>query len=275
MRRKWDFAALLPLILLTLSQPVFGADTPDLRSRLEKRVYASAKGESLPYRLFLPANYDAKQKYPLILFLHGAGERGSDNERQLVHAQVLRFVSDEVQAKHPCFLVAPQCPASKDKQDNRWVGVYWGLEKPHQTPVEPSKPMLLTLELLDALAKQYSIDPDRRYVTGLSMGGYGTFDICMRRPNDFAAGVPVCGGADDSKAKEIAHVAFWVFHGDADGAVPVGRSRSIVAALKAAGGNPKYTEYPGVGHNSWEKAYNEPELVEWLFSQRRHPAGSR
>ena len=261
-------AVLSPLVLLTSLTLLARADGPDLRNRLEKRVYTSADGESLPYRLFVPAKYDPRQKYPLILFLHGAGERGSDNQAQLVHAQVLRFISDEVQAKHPSFLVAPQCPAGKKGQESRWVEVYWGLEEPHDTPAL-SKPLRQTIELLDALAKQYRIDPDRRYVTGLSMGGYGTFDLCIRRPNDIAAAVPICGGADDSKAKQIAHIAFWVFHGGADSVVPVGRSRSIVAALKAAGANPRYTEYPGVGHNAWSKAYLEPDLVEWLFAQKR------
>lgn len=262
------------LALVAISVPGW-AEGPDLRGRLQKRVFTNVQGDSLPYRLFVPAKYERTQKYPLILFLHGAGERGSDNEAQLKHAQVLRFISDEVQARHPCFLVAPQCPVSGDRQQSRWAEVYWGLEPPSQTPGQPTKPMRLTMELLDALANEYSIDPERRYVTGLSMGGYGAFDLCVRRPNDFAAAVPICGGADDSKAGRIAHVAFWVFHGDADRAVPVSRSRSIVAALKAAGGDPKYTEYPGVGHNSWEKAYNEPELVEWLFRQRRRPAATR
>lgn len=261
-------AVCLPLILWASLALLAQAAEPDLRSRLEKRVYTGVNGETLPYRLFVPAKYDPQKKYPLIVFLHGAGERGSDNEAQLVHAQVLRFIRDDVQAKHPCFLVAPQCPAPKKGQQSRWVEVDWGLKKPHETPAI-SKGMQLTVELLDALTKQYSIDPDRRYVTGLSMGGYGSFDLCIRRPNDIAAAVPICGGADDSKAKQIAHIAFWIFHGGADSVVPTGRSRSIVEALKAAGANPRYTEYPGVGHNAWAKAYQEPDLVEWLFAQKR------
>lgn len=268
MRSPRAFAVCLSLVFwASLTLPVQGAE-PDLRSRLGKQVYTGANGETLPYRLFVPANYDPQKKYPLIVFLHGAGERGSDNEAQLVHAQVLRFVRDDVQAKHPCFLVAPQCPAPKKGQQSRWVEVDWGLKTPHETPAI-SKGMQLTVELLDALTKQYSIDPDRRYVTGLSMGGYGSFDLCIRRPHDIAAAMPICGGADDSKAKQIAHIAFWIFHGGADTVVPVGRSRSIVEALKAAGANPRYTEYPGVGHGCWAKAYQEPDMVEWLFAQKR------
>jgi predicted peptidase len=125
------------------------------------------------------------------------------------------------------------------------------------------------MELLDALEKEFSIDADRRYVTGLSMGGYGTFDLLVRRPRDFAAAIPICGGADNSRAKDIAHVPMWIFHGSEDGAVPVARSRLIVEALKGAGGKPRYTEYQGAGHLIWSRAYAEPELVEWLFHCRR------
>lgn len=257
------FAQLVPL------SNTSAAGEADLRSRLQKRVYRNAQGESIPYRLFVPRNYDPQQKYPLILFLHGRGERGSDNQLQLKHAEVLRFISDQQQAKTPCFLVAPQCP-----EDSNWVRVYWGLKRLGQPPDQdasdsPSPPMQLTMQLLDELENQFSIDPDRRYVTGLSMGGYGTYDLCIRRPNDFAAAVPICGAADPSRAKGIAHIAFWVFHGSGDPVVPVELSRSMVKALKDAGGSPKYTEYDGVGHNAWSKAYNEPELADWLFSQHR------
>jgi len=246
------------------------AAEPDLRSRLEKRVFRNAEGETLSYRLFVPKDYDAKKKYPLILFLHGAGERGDDNERQLVHAQVLRFVSDEAAKKQPCFLVAPQCP-----KDGWWADLPGrrakkpeGAKKP-EAAKKSSSPMKLTLALLDSLDKEYSIDPDRRYVTGLSMGGFGSFGLCLARPDYFAAAVPICGGTDASKAKEMAKVAFWVFHGGADPVVKPELSRDAVKALKEAGATVKYTEYPGVGHDSWSKAYNEPELVDWLFAQKR------
>ena len=233
------------------------AAEPDLRSKMEKRSL-------LPYRIFVPKDYDAKKKYPLILFLHGAGERGNDNERQLVHAQVLRFISDEAQAKHPCILVAPQCPTNG-----------WWADIPGRTRKLPAgvrstgSTMNLLLALLDGIEKQYSIDPDRRYVTGLSMGGFGSFALCLARPDYFAAAVPICGGTDPSRAKEMSKVAFWVFHGGADPVVNPAQSRDAVKALKEAGATVKYTEYPGVGHDSWVKAYQEPELAEWLFAQKR------
>lgn len=233
------------------------AAEPDLRGKLQKRAL-------LPYRIFVPKDYDAKQKYPLILFLHGAGERGDDNEAQLKHDQVLRFIRDEVQAKHPCILVAPQCPTSA------WWAEIRGVGKKAPPGFRNMRNMVNPLlALVDDIEKQYSIDPGRRYVTGLSMGGFGSFALCLARPDYFAAAVPICGGTDPSRAKEMSKVAFWVFHGGADTTVNPDQSRNAVKALKEAGASVKYTEYPGVGHNSWSKAYEEPELVEWLFSQSR------
>ena len=250
--------------LMSAGDAAFSADLAALRDRMERRVYQSADGQKLPYRLAIPKDYDPAKQYPLIVFLHGAGERGNDNEAQLAHPDVLNLISDEVAAKHPCFLVAPQCP-----NDRRWAEVDWSQTTPHQTPAEPSLPMRLTLELLDSLQKEFSIDPSRRYATGLSMGGYGTFDLLVRRPTQFAAAVPLCGGADDSKAREIGGAALWIFHGNQDGAVPVARSRSIVAALKKADIPVKYTEYDGAGHDIWKRVYREAELPEWLFSKSR------
>ena len=244
----------------------------DHRNAMEKRVHKNDQGETLPYRLFVPKGYDKTQPHALVLFLHGAGERGSDNEAQLKHAQFLRFAEEDAQRKQPTIIVAPQCPSGRmpdGEDDYKWVQVSWSAKDPIPTPKEPSYGMRLTFEILDALEKEFNIDPDRRYVTGLSMGGYGTFDALVRRPKYWAAGVPICGGMDNSKAKEIAHIPVWVFHGDEDRAVPVERSRTAVEALKEAGGDPKYTEFEGVGHFAWGPAYEEPELVDWLFSQKR------
>ena len=139
----------------------------------------------------------------------------------------------------------------------------------HKQAARPSEPGRLVLELVAAMPKEYSIDPQRIYLTGLSMGGYGTWDLLARKPDLFAAGVPVCGGGDESTAGKIAKIPIRVFHGDLDSAVPVSRSRTMVEALKKAGGHPKYTEYPGVGHNSWDKAYADPKLMNWLFKQKK------
>src|SRR5207244_7702516 len=120
-----------------------------------------------------------------------------------------------------------------------------------------------------ALQKEFSIDPKRLYITGLSMGGYGTWDLISRHPELFAAAAPICGGGDEDQAEKIAKLPIWIFHGAKDQAVPVERSRNMVTALKKAGGEPKYTEYPDVGHDSWVRAYKDPELFAWLFAQKK------
>jgi predicted peptidase len=230
------------------------------QDRMEAREFKDAQGQALKYRLWVPKKYDAKNKYPLILFLHGAGERGDDNKAQIKHAQVLNLVT----GKQPAFLVAPQCP-----RNVQWVATPWGSKKPHKTPKKPTVQMKLSLELLSSLEKEFSIDDKRRYVTGLSMGGFGTYDAVVRRPDYFAAAVPICGGADNSQAKLFVKTPVWVFHGDKDTVVHTVRSRSLVEAVKKAGGKPRYSEYKGIGHFAWGRAYEEPDLPAWLFSQKR------
>lgn len=221
-----------------------------------------ANGKKLPYRMMKPETVENGKKYPLVIFLHGAGERGTDNQVQLVHG-VKEFAKASSRKDFPCYLIAPQCPTGK-----KWVEVDWSA-KTHKTPGEPSESMSLLIQLLDKLQKSEAIDPARIYVTGLSMGGYGTWDLLCRHPEKFAAGVPVCGGGDEAQAKKIANLPIWVFHGAKDTAVIPERSRNMVKALEASGGKPKYTEYPDVAHNSWDKAYSDPEMMKWLFSQKR------
>ena len=163
----------------------------------------------------------------------------------------------------PCFLIAPQCPDGK-----KWCEVDWSAAH-HETPEKPSEALRLTMEVIAALQKEFPIDGKRLYLTGLSMGGYGTWDALARYPDTFAAGVPICGGGDEGTATKIAKLPIWVFHGDKDNAVKVERSRNMVAALKKAGGEPKYTEYSGEGHASWVPAYRDEELYKWLFAQKR------
>jgi len=236
------------------------APSSDWKPLYQSRQYQDARGKTLRYRMMLPPGYNPRKKYPLVLLLHGAGERGDDNAAQLFHgAEQFAAVRDQ----HPAFVVVPQCPASQ-----QWVAVSWGAAA-HSQPSEPSEPMRLTLELLQSLRKEFSIDARRLYITGLSMGGYGAWDAIARHPDLFAAAVPICGGGDEAAAPAIAKLPIWAFHGLADDAVPVERSRSMIAAIKKAGGAPKYTEYPGVGHNSWTPAYQDGEMMKWLFSQKR------
>jgi predicted peptidase len=227
---------------------------------LEAHTYQDAMGGRLPYRLLRPIAVEKGRTYPLVLFLHGAGERGSDNESQLVHG-VPQFV--ERRKQYPCFLIAPQCPDGK-----KWVEVDWSAES-HVQPKDPGEVGRLTLGLIDQAMKDLPVDAKRVYVTGLSMGGYGTWDLVARRPALFAAAAPVCGGADEATAARIKHVPVWAFHGALDTAVRPIRSRRMVAALQKVGGKPKYTEYPDVGHHSWDPAYRDPKFHEWLFAQKK------
>ena len=226
---------------------VSAADAQDWKAMLEKKTFTDKDGKTLQYRLLKPDNYDPQTKYPLVLFLHGAGERGKDNERQLIHG-VRDFAKKENRKKHPCILIAPQCPA----------GAGWG-----------GGQAKLVLDLIPVLEKELSIDPKRIYITGLSMGGYGTWDIITRNPDLFGAAVPVCGGGDPAQAEKIAKIPIWAFHGGKDPVVKPERSREMVEALKKAGGEPKYTEYPDVGHNSWVKAYQDADMMAWLFAQKK------
>jgi predicted peptidase len=159
-------------------------------------------------------------------------------------------------------LVAPLCPKGKKSSD-----VDWGTPS-YTLPKDPSGPGRLVLELIPALQKEYSIDAKRIYLTGLSVGGYGTWDLLARKPELFAAAAPICGG-DEKTAETIAKIPIWVFHGAKDAAVKVERWRNMVEALKKAGGSPKYTEYPNEGHASWAPAYKDPEMMKWLFAQKR------
>jgi predicted peptidase len=234
----------------------------DHRDRYEGRVFTGADGSELPYRLLVPKAGEKGKKYPLVIFLHGAGERGTDNKVQLVHA-MNEFASDVVMEKYPAIVIAPQCGDGE-----QWVNVPWTDDR-HTMPEKPSKYLDLTLQLIDSHIKNLNVDTSRIYITGLSMGGFGTWDAVQRRPDFFAAAVPVCGGGDMNEAKKIAHVPIWAFHGDEDGVVKPGRSRDMVAALEAAGGKPRYTEFITTGHDSWVQTYRNPEMYEWLFSQKK------
>jgi predicted peptidase len=219
-------------------------------------------GRTLRYRLLTPTPANADTKLPLVLFLHGAGERGDDNAAQLKHG-VVEF--HRRQATHPCLVLAPQCPAG-----SKWVDVDWNEKGGAGTfPAEPSVPLRLALEVVDGLIAAGRVDPDRVFVTGLSMGGYGTWYAAGMPGSRFAAAAPICGGGDPAWANRYVGLPVWAFHGDDDRAVPVGRSREMVEAIRAVGGKLKYTEYPGVGHDSWTRTYADDAFHDWLFAQRR------
>lgn len=225
--------------------------------------YINSNGDTLKYRQLFP-DADTMRRYPLVIFLHGAGERGNDNEAQLKWG-VLNFASDQNMKLHPAFVIAPQCPAN----------IGWSNFANRNRPADmsmqntASKPMELLMELIHQFIKKYPVDSNRIYITGLSMGGYGTFDALERYPKLFAAAVPVCGGGDLSKASSIAHIPIWIFHGAEDPAVNVAFSFEMYKTLTLAGAHPGLTIYPETGHFSWIAAYSDPMMMEWLFRQHK------
>jgi predicted peptidase len=204
----------------------------------EGKITITAK---LDYLLSLPTDYGKSRKsWPLVLFLHGAGESGSDLAKVKVHGPP-KLV--EANGPFPFILVSPQSP-----------GRGWN-------------PDVLNA-LLDSIIKQYRVDKDRVYLTGLSMGGYGTWSLAAAHPEKFAAIAPLCGGGNPADAAKLVKIPTWVFHGAKDNTVPLKRSEEMVEALKAAGGNPKFTVYPEAGHDCWTTTYANPEFYQWLLAQR-------
>jgi predicted peptidase len=233
-------------------------------NHFEKRLFVGKRASKLPFRLLRPKNVARDEHYPLVVFLHGAGERGSDNNAQLKWC-AKDFAKPEVRSKHPCFVVVPQCP-----KGGKWVDTPWDQSRSFPMPAEPSPSMQSLIGLVDRLERELPIDSNRIYLGGLSMGGYGVWDLLARQPKRFAAAFPICGGGDPAMAKSFAHTPLWVFHGADDEIVPFARSQDMVDALNAAGTkNLRFSNYPGVGHHSWLNAFAEPELFGWLFSQRR------
>lgn len=250
------------IFLLFISYALFVASYSQAE-RFSFEKYKNANGDTLNYRMLFP-DYDTIRKFPLIIFLHGSGERGNDNIAQLKWG-VQQFASEIKMISHPAFVVAPQCP-----ENSSWSNISFipGSRKITLQPT-PAKPMALLRELVADLVKRFGIDTNRIYITGLSMGGFGTFDAMERYPKLFAAAVPVCGGGDTSRAASIAHIPTWIFHGAEDAAVDPALSLDMLQAMTKAGAHPGFTQYPEVGHFSWLGAYSDDLMMDWLFRQRR------
>lgn len=237
----------------------------------EKMTF-TREGKTLQYRILYPKNYDRSKSYPVLTFLHGSGERGDNNEAQLTHGGKL-FLNDSVRNTFNAIVIFPQCP-----RDSTWN--YFRSRRDLASPggrsidftlsPRPTTPARLMKQLLDSLVASHTADPARMYIGGLSLGGFGTFDMIERYPDFFAAAIPICGGGDTSMANRFAKkLAVWIFHGDNDQSVPVQYSRQYYAALKNLGADVRYTEYPGVGHNSWDNAFAEKDLLPWLISKAK------
>ena len=226
-------------------------------------VYTNAQGATIPYRFAAPKSVEQEKKYPLVILFHGAGERGTNNVSQLVHGatDLLNYMREK---KIEAYFIAGQCPAGK-----QWVDTPWS-QLSHTMPEKPSESMALMIELIEKTMKEHQVDRNQVLVTGISMGGYGTWDIVQRHPDWFAAAMPCCGGGDATLAWKIRDVPIWAFHGDQDTVVPFKRSRDMVAALWAVDGKIRYREYPGVGHNCWAPTYADwDNVLSWFFVQRR------
>lgn len=231
-----------------------------------KKIFLSSQGDTIRYRELTPPSGNGKKKYPLVLFLHGAGERGTDNEKQMTHGANM-FLNPVNREKYPAFIVMPQCPES-----GYWA--YMGRPSsfvPAEMPLnEPFTPVFTGVkELLDRYLKRPDVDKKRIYIIGLSMGAMGTYDMVARFPEIFAAAIPVCGTVNPARLAKAKDVNFRIFHGDADNVVPVEGSREAYKALKKAGANVEYIEYPGCNHGSWNPAFNEPDFMQWLFKQKK------
>ena len=251
----------LMLLLICCAISLFAQSQSSSRFSVNK--YTSPKGDSLNYRLLFPDS-DPLRKYPLVIFLHGSGERGSDNEAQLKWG-VQSFATDQNMLLHPALVIAPQCP-----EGQTWSS-FSSKEKSTDLSLRPnaSRPMELVMELIKQLVKTMPVDTNRIYITGLSMGGFGTFDAMARYPNLFAAALPVCGGGDASKAATIAQIPTWIIHGAEDPAVSPLFALNMLTALTNAGSHPGFTQYPEVGHFSWIAAYSDPLMMDWLFRQHK------
>lgn len=232
------------------------------KNDFKKGMLFDSTGNSQPFRILFPQNFDTSKYYPVIIFYHGSGERGIDNEKQLLHVSNL-FLSDEFQKGYQAFVLLPQCP-----EEFKWVDADWTADFNILTD-KMTEPLRLSKILLEKISTVYKTDTTKYYAIGMSMGGFGVWDIISRYPDLFAAAIPICGGGDINYAEKIKNVPIWAFHGEKDKLVKVSRSRDMINAIKDAGGNPKYTEYNNTGHGSWVNAFAEPGFFKWLFSKQR------
>lgn len=235
----------------------------------EKKVFIR-NNDSLPYRILLPENYNPEITYPLIMFLHGAGERGNDNYKQLVHGSIL-FKSEAFRKQYPAITIFPQCPknsywASVEKRQSKKINKRFKYHK----KLSDYNTMELLENFLYDLDKTYKIDPSKRYVGGLSMGGMVAFELVARIPNYFAAAISICGGGNPKWAKTLANTPFWIFHGTSDDVVSYKYSKKMYKKMKSFNNHTKLTFYKDVKHNSWENAFAETQFLHWLFSFKKN-----
>ncbi len=232
-----------------------------------KETFVTSGSAVLNYRKLTPLTPEKDTKYPLIIFLHGAGERGSDNSNQLTHGGDL-FAKTENRKAFPAYVLFPQCPSNYFWPFNSQPASYTATTFPVDYAIAPA--IQQVKELIDSYLKMDEIDKDRIYITGISMGGMGTFDMVCRFPEIFAAAVPICGGINVERLNSNVKNIYWrIFHGGSDGVVTVNNSRTAYAKLKEIGASVEYIEFPGVDHDSWVPAFKQEDYLSWIFSKVR------
>jgi predicted peptidase len=254
------------LLLIFFSSPAI-AQNKDL---FEKQLFISGE-DTLPCRILTPIPFDASKKYPLLIFLHGAGERGNDNEAQLTWGADV-FLDSLNRIKFPAIVIFPQCPANDKWSEYNKNSLKDSTGYEFSDAAAIRKPLKLVSDFIDTLLQSNQIDKKRVYIGGLSMGGFGTLELLWRKPQTFAAAFPICGATNPNKLKDYRkNLPIWIFHGDKDAVIQVANSRLIYGILKKTNPNAKYTEYAGVNHDSWKNAFAEPQLLSWLFAQKLSP----
>lgn len=249
-------------VLAMVNFPVFAQTAEDFQ-----REQFISQGDTLKYRILYPKGFSEAKEYPVMLFLHGAGERGNDNESQLLNGGQLFLEKSE---EFPAIVIFPQAP----KED------YWAkisvdrdtlpLEFKFQNKQEPTKSLDLVMKLMDSITAEKFVKKDQIYVGGLSMGGMGTFELLYRKPEMFAAAIAICGAADPSISENYRKgLPIWIFHGELDDVVQPKYSKAMAREINTNGGNAKLSLYPEANHNSWDTAFAEPYLLPWLFSQKK------
>lgn len=237
---------------------------------LYSKEYFINQSDTLKYRMMMPKDFDKSKQYPVVLFLHGAGERGSNNKAQLIHGSKL-FASEENRIDFPAIVIFPQCPqnsfwaSAKVDRTSKPIKIEFPLE------IQPTKPLKLVMQLMDEMLSKPFVNKNQIYVGGLSMGGMGTFEIVYRNPELFAAAFSICGAGNPEATKAYAKTTpFWVFHGANDDVVNPQSSVKMVDGILQNGGKPNFTLYSKDNHNSWDSAFAEPELLSSLFSNTKH-----
>jgi len=237
-------------------------------SKYDRGSFIKGK-DSIYYRILFPENFNPAEKYPIVFFLHGSGERGNDNAKQLVNGGKL-FLKENIRKNFKAIVVFPQCP-----ENDYWSNVNIAISDQGKRKFnfveggKPTKAMQALIGMVNDFLKKPYINKEQVYVGGLSMGGMGTFELLRRKQNTFAAAISICGGDNTNNIKKYQQVPLWIFHGAKDNIVDPVFSIAIAERLKTVGNEVKFSLYPNDSHNSWDSAFAEPELIPWLFSHKK------